>query len=128
MARTAVPYQNWTADSNLSEAASGSLGTTIDSTLVTAGVVIDDADPSRSVIRVLNTSGGARDVIVRAGANPPAWRAGQGDLTIEVAAGQHVWIPPLTEARYMQAGSKIHIDFESGFTGRITPFKLARNI
>lgn len=128
MARTAVPYQNWSRDSNLSEAASGGLGTAIDSTLVTNGVVIEDADPSRSVIRVINTSGSAKNVIVRAGANPPAWRAGQGDLTIEVANGEQAWIPPLTEARFIQAGTKIFVDFGSGFTGRITPFKLARNI
>lgn len=128
MARTAVPYQNWSKDSNLTEAASGGLGTAIDSTLVTNGVVIEDADPSRSVIRVINTAGTAKNVTVRAGANPPAWRAGQGDLVMSVPAGEQAWIPPLTEARYMQAGSKVHVDFEAGFTGRVTPFKLARNI
>jgi len=104
-------------------------GTTIDSTLVTNGVVINSADPSRTVLRVTNSAGSTKKVTIRAGgADGPAWMRTQGDTEVPVATTATRWIGPLSEARYSQHGGKLHVDFESGFTGTVTAFKLARGI
>lgn len=104
-------------------------GTTIDATLVTNGVVINTADPSRTVLRVTNSAGSTKKVTVRAGGTDgPAWMATQGDYDTSIATTATRWIGPLSEARYLQHGGKLHLDFESGFTGTITAFKLGRGI
>ncbi|WP_420032238.1 hypothetical protein ACN2WE_05090 [Streptomyces sp. cg28] len=104
-------------------------GTTIDSTLVTNGIVINTADPSRTVLRVTNSAGSAKKVTARAGGKDgPAWMRSQGDTDVSVAASGTRWIGPFSEARYLQHGGKLNIDFESGFTGTITAFKLARSL
>ncbi|MET9444992.1 hypothetical protein [Streptomyces sp. NPDC006610] len=104
-------------------------GTTIDSTLVTNGVVINSADPSRTVLRVTNSAGTAKKVTIRAGGTDgPAWMRTLGDSEVTVGAGATRWIGPLSEARYTQHGGKLHVDFESGTTGTVTAFQLARGI
>lgn len=104
-------------------------GTTIDATLVTNGVVINTADPSRTVLKVTNSAGSAKKVTVRAGGKDgPAWMRTQGDTDESVGASATRWLGPFSEARYLQHGGKLNIDFESGFTGTITAFKLARSL
>lgn len=104
-------------------------GTTIDATLVTNGVVINSADPSRTFLRVTNSAGSAKKVTIRAGGKDgPAWMRSQGDTEVSVAASGTRFLGPLAEARYLQHGGKLNVDFESGFTGTITAFKLARSL
>lgn len=123
MARTAVSYSNLVANSRLTAPA----GTTIDATLVTNGVVINNADPEHTVLRVTNTAGAAKNVIVRAGSGTQAWMAGQGDLTVQAAATTgHEFIGPFTSARFQQDGSTLYVDFESGFTGTITVLRVPK--
>lgn len=123
MARTAVSYTALTPNGTTSDVA----GTTIDATLVTNGVVIENVDPERTVLRVANTAGTEKDVIVRTGSGVQSWMAGQGDLTVPVAAttGKE-FVGPFTSARFQQTGSKLYVDFETGFTGTITVFKLPK--
>jgi hypothetical protein len=123
MARTAVSYTALTPNGRTSDVA----GTTIDATLVTNGVVINGVDPERTVLRVTNTATGAKNVIVRTGSGVQSWMAGQGDLTVQVGANTgKEWVGPFTSAHYQQAGSKLYVDFEAGFTGTITVFKLPK--
>jgi hypothetical protein len=123
MARTAVSYTPFVPNSHLTDVA----GTTIDATLVTNGVVINAADPERTLIRVTNTHSSAHSVTVKAGSGTQAWMAGQGDLVQAVALTSGVeWLGPFTSARFQQDGSKLHVDFASGHTGAITVFKLPR--
>ncbi|MFJ6729376.1 hypothetical protein ACIQPQ_31190 [Streptomyces sp. NPDC091281] len=104
-------------------------GTTIDSTLVANGVVINTADPSRTVLRVTNSAVAAKKVTVRAGGKDgPAVMRTQGDTEVSVAASGTRFLGPFSEARYLQHGGKLNIDFESGFTGTITALKLARSL
>ena len=124
MARTALTPTNL-AGSDLADPT----GTTIDATLVTNGVVINSADPSRTFLRVTNSAGSAKKVTIRAGGKDgPAWMRTQGDTEVSVAASGTRLIGPFSEARYLQHGGKLNIDFESGFTGAITAFKLARSL
>lgn len=123
MARTAVSYTPLVPNSHLTDVA----GTTIDATLVTNGVVINDADPEHTLIRVTNTHSSAHNVTVKAGTGTAAWMAGQGDLTQSVALTTGVeWLGPFTSARFQQQGSKLYVDFATGHTGTITVFKLPK--
>ncbi|WP_069766052.1 hypothetical protein [Streptomyces sp. LUP47B] len=123
MARTAVTYTALTPNGHTSDVA----GTTIDATLVTNGVIINDVDPERTVLRVANTATGAKNVIVRTGSGSQSWMAGQGDLTVAVGANTgKEFVGPFTSARFQQRGTKLYVDFESGFLGTITVFKLPK--
>jgi hypothetical protein len=123
MARTAVSYSNLVPNGHLTSPA----GTTIDATLVTNGVVINNADPEHTVIRVTNTATGAKNVIVRAGSGTQAWMAGQGDYTQQVAANTgNEFLGPFTSARVQQDGSMMYVDFEAGFTGTITVLRVPK--
>ncbi|MGW2594758.1 hypothetical protein ACWCXC_31450 [Streptomyces sp. NPDC001515] len=123
MARTAVNYTPFVPNGHLTDLA----GTTIDSTLVTNGVVINDADPERTLIRVTNTAGADKVVTVKAGTGTQSWMAGQGDSATTVAATSgKEFIGPFTSARFQQKGTKLYVDFASGTTGAITVFKLPK--
>ncbi|MEU6057997.1 hypothetical protein [Streptomyces sp. NPDC047097] len=123
MPRTAVSYSNLVANGRISSPA----GTTIDSTLVTNGVVINNVDPERTLLRVNNTATGAKNVTIKAGTGTQAWMGGQGDLVQSVGANTgSEFLGPFTSARFQQKGTKLFVDFESGFTGTITVFKLPK--
>jgi len=96
--------------------------TTIDSTLVTNGVTIANANPEKLVIRFANTaSGGAKNIIIRAGASLyPGVTSGQGDLSVSAAASTGVQrLGPLDSARFLQSDGSLSIDFDSGTTGTL---------
>ncbi|MFG3136123.1 hypothetical protein ACGFZA_07855 [Streptomyces sp. NPDC048211] len=123
MPRTAVTYTPLVPNGHLTDPA----GTTIDSTLVTNGVVINNVDPEHTLIRVTNTHSSAHNVTVKAGTGSAAWMAGQGDLVQSVALTTGVeFFGPFTSARFQQQGTKMFVDFASGHTGAITVFKLPR--
>jgi hypothetical protein len=127
MARTAITPTALVKNSSISTAA----GTTIDSTLVSNGakVAAAAANCERMFIRVTNTNGTARVVTIKAGANPPAWAAGQGDLAVTVAlTSGDVLIGPLESGRFLQADGTINIDFGTSMTGAITVYTLPRAV
>jgi len=124
MPRTAVAYRNLVANGSLN----GATGpTTVDATLVTNGVVVEDAVPELTVIRATQTDAAAHDLIVRAGDNPPALAAGQGDLTVEVALTTGVrYFGPFESGRFLQNDGNLHIDFETGYVGTIDVLRIPR--
>jgi|ERR1700741_1668771 len=123
MARTAIPITRLVHNDSISNPA----GTTIDSTLVTAGAVIVSPPFSSIMVRVNNTSGADRDVIVRAGIRPIASMGGYGDLTEEVPATSGSELFYLNSSRYAQTNGDLYIDFESGFTGTIAVIAPPKN-
>jgi hypothetical protein len=132
MARTAITPRALVANGSL-DAATGP--TTIDSTLVTNGVVINRVEPERTLIRVTNTEGSTNTVTIRKGDKPPAEAQGQGDLVVTVAATSgHRYIGPLESGRFLKRlddasvnqGGSIFIDFETGMTGVIDVLLLPR--
>ncbi len=124
MARTAVVPRALVKNSNLI----GTSGaTTIDATLVTNGVTIANAKPEKLLIRVTNTEGTTNTVTVKAGANPPALRGGQGDLVVTVAATTGVqYIGPFESDKYLQADGSLSIDLETGMTGSLDALYMPR--
>lgn len=124
MARTAITPRALVANGNLNGATGA---TTIDSTLVTNGVVVNNVEPERTLIRVTNTEGSTNTVTIRKGDNPPALAAGQGDLVVTVAATTGVqYIGPVESGRFVQTDGSLEIDFETGMTGAIDVLLLPR--
>lgn len=123
MARTAVAYSNLVTNSSLADPA----GTTIDSTLVTNGVVVTGAIPEQTIIRVANTAGATKVVTIGVGDNPPALGAGAGTITGTVPATTGVmWFGPFEGGRVMGKAGLI-LDFASGTTGTVTVFRVPRH-
>lgn len=124
MARTAVSYSPFTANSSTADPA----GTTIDSTLVTNGVKITAAATEETLIRVANTAGATKVVTINGGSYPPALASGQGAITGTVPATTGVlWFGPLESGRFLQSDGTLTLDFASGTTGTITVFRVPRN-
>jgi hypothetical protein len=82
---------------------------------------------SELLIRVTHTAAAEYDLTIVAGANPPAFQNGQGDLVVPFAAGN---VTPVIKfftvesARFQQVDGSIHLDFETGFTGAVAAFAL----
>jgi hypothetical protein len=124
MARTNLPLTNLVANGGLTDPAgtaidqANGMNVAIPTTAIPSGPHLD-----KLVLRVANTAGAAKNTIVRAGANPPSFRASVGDLTVQVPATTGVkWLGPFEIARFMQADGSLNIDWESGATGTVTAF------
>ncbi len=91
---------------------------------VTNGASIDVGGKTANVvISVLNNYAGAKKVTVKAGVNPPAFRAALGDASISI--DQNVTKMIVVEsARFVQADGKIYLDFESAMTGHLWAYLL----
>lgn len=68
------------------------------------------------IIEVVNTDDAALTVLVKAGDNPPAHRAGLGDLSVALAASgggatASRMIGPFEAARFMQDDGRIDVTF-----------------
>lgn len=72
---------------------------------------------------VATTNGADKTVTVKAGVNPPAFRAGLGDLTVtaHAASGGGI-VGPFDKSRFVQADGTLLVDFQSGITGIVTAF------
>ena len=116
MPRTAVTPAQGTLDGGVTPTS-----TTIDSTLVTNGVVIADVNLEKLVVRVANTHSSAHAVTIRAGDSLyPAVLSGLGDLAVTVALTSGVTeFPALQSARFEQSDGSLLIDFATGFTGTL---------
>lgn len=121
MPRTAVTVTLLNANAGTVEPA----GTAADPT---NGHSVDPAGPTDLVlIRVANTFAGAKNVTIKAGANPPALEAGQGDLVVSVPASTGVrWFGPLVSGRFIQANGLINVDLEAGMTGTVTAYRIPK--
>lgn len=86
------------------------------------------ANSDRLVLVVANTAAAAHNVIVRAGAaNPPAFRAGIGDIDFSVTNAETAYVGPFEWARIAQSDGSVNVDFDSGFTGTILALLLPRS-
>lgn len=120
MARTAVPVTDLTSALSTTDPA----GTTADQA---NGHTITGVNPEVLVLRVRNTSAGAVNAIIRAGALPLAESSGQGDLTVSVPATTgSVLLGPFESARFKQSDGSISLDLAAGFAGNVTAFKVNR--
>ncbi len=77
------------------------------------------------LVEVTNTFAGAKHVIFKAGANPPAERAGLGDLDRSLAQNE-VNLFVLETARFAQADGSISVDFTASTTGTVRAIALPK--
>ncbi|WP_200302234.1 hypothetical protein [Streptomyces adelaidensis] len=122
MATTQVPYSNLVANGNLVQPA----GTTLVAA-PTNNMQISDAVPEYTVLRVSNTDDDtALTLTVKAGTNPPALAAGQGDLAVSIAFGTVRFIGPFESGRFIQSDGSMLIE-STTTTGTITALRIPRS-
>lgn len=128
MARTAVAYSNLVPNGNLADPAG-----TATNAGASNGHVIPAAGPNAkglpelTVLRVVAGATGG-NITVKAGTQPLAVAAGQGDLVVAVANSATQWIGPFESGRFLQNDGTILVDVQTGFVaGTITAFKFPRN-
>lgn len=121
MARVAVPVVSMSQNAGTSNA-----GTPVDTTNHHALTISGDG---RVLIEVDNTGTVATaTVTVKAGDNPPAFRAGLGDLAVVVGtAGLHRQIIIVETARFLQDDGTINIDAAGFSAGTIVAYQLPRS-
>src|SRR5690242_7145680 len=131
MARTNLPLSNLVAEASVVLGTYTGLadpaGTAIDQAngmnIALASTAIPHTAPSQGLLlRVANTAAAAHNVIVRAGAYPPAFEQMKGDQNVRVTNATTRWVGPIEIARHAQADGSINIDFDASFTGIITAF------
>lgn len=121
MAATAITPTALTATSLTADPA----GTTYD---VSNGMTIANAKPELTIFRLTNTDDDtALNVVFKAGDNPPALAAGQGDLTLTIPFGTTKWVGPLDSSRFMQSDGSLSITATVN-TGKISAFLVSRDI
>ena len=124
MARTDVPITTLAQNTATADPAGTNIDATNHHVIDTSGV-----PASRIAIRVNNTTASTKAATVKAGDNPPAGSAGQGDLSVSLTDGSTTptvkWVT-LEAARFMQNDGTINIDIASGMTGKIAVFEIPR--
>jgi hypothetical protein len=121
MARTAVPIVSLSR-TGAATAAGTTADPTNDHVVALGGVPL-----SEIVFRFTNTNGTNRVATIKAGANPPALSAGQGDLAITVPATTgDMTVAGLESARFLQADGSIHIDLAESYAGAVRAFRVPR--
>lgn len=121
MARTAVTVVSLTANTTTADPAGTTADATNDHSVDPAGIPLEEI-----VLRITQTDMSARVATIKAGDNPPALAAGQGDLTKSMATNETWWVGPLTSARFAQDDGKLNIDLAASFAGTITAFRIPR--
>ncbi|QFR00723.1 hypothetical protein F9278_36200 [Streptomyces phaeolivaceus] len=123
MATTDVAYSNLVANGNLVQPA----GTTLVAA-PTNNMRIVKAVPEYTVLRVSNTDDDtALTLTVKAGDNPPALAAGQGDLAVSIAFGTVRFIGPFESGRFIQSDGSMLIE-STTTTGTITALRIPRSV
>lgn len=116
MARTSLPVTALAANANIAKPAGAAVDTVNGHTIPAAG------KSQNLVIEVNNTDASPRVVTIKAGANPPAFRA-VSDLAVSVPASSVRIISLLESAAYIQADGSVWIDEETGMTGTIIAYQ-----
>ena len=129
MARTNVPLTKLTANSGNVAPSTTALDATNGHNIALASTAIPAQAGSELLVLVVNnTFAGSKTVTVKAGANPPAQRAGLGDLTVTLTQNQTAYIGPLESQRFYQADGSINVDMAAGTTGTILAVLLPRAV
>jgi hypothetical protein len=91
----------------------------------TNGAKIPYDKNGKLLLIIANTNGSNRVATVKASTADFAYKKGQGDLAVTVAATTGVQvIGELSQARFLQADGYLYVDFGASMTGTITAIKL----
>lgn len=109
----------------LNAATADPAGTAIDASKV--GVVTPTKPTRKVALRITNTTAAQKVITIKAGDNPPADAAGQGDLALTFAAGDSTpvtkWVV-LEAARFLQNDGTILLEYAASTTGSVEAFQL----
>jgi hypothetical protein len=119
MARTALTVNTTTPNGSIADPAGNAVDTA-------NGHILSGVELEEIVLRIDSTFAGAKNFTIKAGANPPALEAGQGDLVVAINAAKK-FVGPFTSGRFAQADGSLWIDVEAAATGTITAFRVKRN-
>lgn len=121
MATTQLAYSNLVPNSNLLQPAGTAL------VAAPNNMQLANAFPELTVLRVTNSDDDtALTLTVKAGDNPPAIAAGQGDLAVAVAFGTTQFLGPFESGRFVQSDGSMLIE-STTTTGTITALRVPRN-
>lgn len=120
MARTNIPVTEMVLNGNIADPA----GTNVDPT---NGHIITPAIGSieELYIEINSSFAGAKTFTFKAGANPPALAAGQGDLVVSLNNAVGI-VGPLSSSRFVQKDGSIWIDVAAAATGTIKAIHMPR--
>lgn len=118
MARDAIPIVQSVINAGTAEGAGVAINPT------NGGNIAIDGVTDRHLLIILNSFAGAKNVTIKAGIYPPAFRQGLGDLVIACPQSTQRQIIPLESARFAQADGTINVDFEAAMTGTAFCVKL----
>ena len=100
----------------IAEGAGTAINTTNGGNVVLPTGAVGNTD--RLVLRIDNTTVSAKNVTIRAGVYPPAFRSSMGDLVLQVALSAKAYFF-IESARFIQADGSVNLDYESGMTGTV---------
>src|SRR5689334_3301138 len=112
MTRTAI-----TVDTPAEGVAATPTATAIDAT--NHHVIAAGAKPGKILLIAQNTFAGSKALTVKAGDNPPAVAAGQGDATITIATQNAYAVFVIDTSRFQQDDGTINIDVAASMTGSL---------
>lgn len=118
MARTAVTVTKLAENSSVADPA----GNAVDPT---NGHIVSDVPLEELFLEINSTFAGAKTFTVKAGKNPPALEAGQGDLVVSINAAVRL-LGPFTSGRFVQADGSLWLDVEAGATGTVKALHVPR--
>jgi hypothetical protein len=120
MARTNIPVVEMVPNAQIADPA----GTAVDPA---NGHIVSPAvgGLEEMYFEINSTFAGAKTFTFKAGANPPALSAGQGDLIVTLNAAVGI-VGPLSSARFAQKDSSVWIDVAAAATGTIKAIHMPR--
>lgn len=120
MARTAVTVTEFNANAETDEPSGTAADATNDHSV--SGHPLEEV-----LLYIENGSGQEMTATVKAGSNPPALSAGQGDLEVSIATSSNSWIGPFESARFEQGANVLHLDLDVDTTSTVTAFHVPRD-
>ena len=119
MPRQALTIQDMTHSGGVVNSISGTL-------LQVDGGVVAAGGKTRNLFLHIQAGTAAGTITILAGANPPAFRKGLGNLVIALTANQMLFFP-LESARYTQTNGDIYIDTASNLVV-VKPYRMPADI
>lgn len=121
MARTVGTVNELVANSSIAEPA----GNAVDPANGHIFTPTGEGQLEEMYLRINLTFAGSKNITIKAGANPPALAAGQGDLVVAINNTTRV-LGPFSSARFAQKDGSLWLDVEAAATGTIFAFHMPR--
>lgn len=118
MARTNIPLTALVANSSVAQPAGTNVDPTNGHNILAAGLT------QRVILRINNTTVGAKNVTIKKGDAGPGQRVNLGDVVIACAGSTVYFAGPFESARFVQDDGSIDIDCEAGMTGTIAALQV----